>query len=510
MVRKIRSILLAVALVATAITAGGAAHAAASCGTGTDGGEWRSYGGNLSNTRSQGAENSIGTNAAYDLETAWTYSPDGTAASGGFQSTPVVADGCVYGATASGSIVALNADTGDLVWSAKAPGNNGLAGGMFSLSVSDGRVIGMVGSTGGPYAVALDQADGSLLWQTAPLYDDQSATINASPVVYKGLLFVGMWGGDGNPDSHPPYAIVDVTNGDVLVNTPVIPQSEWADGYAGGGIWATGVVDADTDSLYVGTSNPYSKRHEHRYTNALLRIDLNRSSATFGKIVDAYKGDVDQYFPGVDRQPACTEFGDETAIPPLGYSAGCVQMDIDFGASPVLFTNDKGEKLIGNLQKSGVFHAVYADNMQRAWTSLISYPILLGNAASSAFDGHSLYVAASPGNLFALNPNDGSIRWTAPIADGAHYEPVSVANGVVYTVTTHGTLSTWDAKTGQPLFSRPFALDTGEACVPLGGGAAIARHHVYAACDLGTSGNGWIVALKWDDDAPLPALPLPY
>jgi len=137
------------------------------------------------------------------------------------------------------------------------------------------------------------------------------------------------------------------------------------------------------------------------------------------------------------------------------------------------------------LQKSGVFHAVYADTMQSAWTSLLSTipPATAGNASSAANDGERVYAIANPGVLHALDIDTGRTRWVAPIGDGADYHPVSVANGVVYTIGNHGTLLGYDATTGIPLLAKPLLVDGQKACVPLAGGVSIAQHTVFANCD---------------------------
>ena len=83
------------------------------------GGEWRSYGHDLSNTRSQPKEKTIDPSNAATLEPKWVFDTttqkkvlDG----GTFQNTPVIADGCVYTSTSTGWVFAINADTGKLVW----------------------------------------------------------------------------------------------------------------------------------------------------------------------------------------------------------------------------------------------------------------------------------------------------------------------------------------------------------------------------------------------------------
>jgi outer membrane protein assembly factor BamB len=210
--------------------------------------------------------------------------------------------------------------------------------------------------------------------------------------------------------------------------------------------------------------------------------------------MDAYKGDIEQYYPPLailTRTPVCQA---EEIPGPLDFPQ-CGQIDIDFGASPNLFTDSHGREIVGDLQKSGVYHAAYTDNMQKAWSTPVGTPCALCNAATAAVDDVAVYaVGTLGGQLVSMDKTTGTYNWIAPVADGVHYEAVSVANGTVYIVDTKGLLQAFDAATGLPLGGRPMALDTADACVSLGASAAIARERVYGVCDTAASGTSWIVA----------------
>src|SRR3954453_3575581 len=80
------------------------------------GGEWPSYEQNLFNTRAQDAEKKIDASNVGSLTAKWTFSAMHEGGTGSFETTPVVAEGCVSMTTGSGYIYAINADTGALVW----------------------------------------------------------------------------------------------------------------------------------------------------------------------------------------------------------------------------------------------------------------------------------------------------------------------------------------------------------------------------------------------------------
>lgn len=485
-----RTLLMLCVLAATTL-AGHVSPAAGLCtNAGGPGGTWARYGRDLAGSRNQVDEHLIGPGNVGALELAWV-TPAGVNSG---NSTAVVSGRCVYIAgTGTGTITALDVATGALAWRKPTAPGYPTKTATFGLAVHNGRVYANASEGDGSQApgtsavgVALDADTGAPLYQSEPVEFGRPTTAVAGAVVFDDTQLVVTNGGDGIPDARPGYALLDATTGGTLHKQTTIPVKDLDRGYAGGGQWATPAVDLESGYAFNGTANPYSKKLEHRYDNALIKIDVDASRATFGSIVDAYKANVDQYVTGLDRQPLCDEFGDDIGYHPCcNFSVTCAQLDIDFGASPTMFRNRFGDLIVGDLQKSGVFHAAYADTMQLAWTALLSTipPGTAGNADSPANDGKRIFVVANPGILYALSVDTGRTLWTAPVGDGAEYHPVSTANGVVYVIGNHGTLLGYDAATGTPLLAKAMWLDTGNVCVPLAGGIAIAQNTVFANCD---------------------------
>src|SRR4029077_1801765 len=134
----------------------------------------------------------------------------------------------------------------------------------------------------------------------------------------------------------------------------------------------------------------------------------------------------------------------------------CGQLDLDFGAAANLFTTANGTKVVGDLQKSGVYHAANATTMGPVWTALVGPSCFACNAASTAFDGGSVYGAATPGaTMFSLDHNTGARNWLSPAGDGLHYQSISSAAGVAWTVDTAANLDGFEAAGGPPLVRRP-------------------------------------------------------
>ena len=475
------------------------------------GGDWPSYGHDISNTRTQPREKKIDASNAATLESKWVFdtsSQQGVLDGGGFQNTPVVADGCVYAGSSTGWVFAINADNGKRVWATQLVGQGGgaLIGGVIvgSPTVVDGIVYVAVSRPGSPYVTALDQRTGAPLWRSTVVTTKKwDLVFNASPVYYTGKIFQGWLGVEGSGPTRGGYAILEAgracdnrsylicespqagaSGGQIMEWDWTISDKEYKKGYTGASIWCTAAVDPKEQYIYACGGNPHSEGKEAKYANALLKIDGNPSRSTFGEVVDHYKGRPDQYMKGADRQAVCENFADETTV--LVWSVGCLMLDLDFGASPNLFRDGKGRLILGDLQKAGVYHAVYTDGMKQAWESPVSAPCFACNATSGAYaDGKVFTVGSPPGALYGIatkGATTGIPEWVYPMHDAIHYQSVSTANGVAYIVDNFGALNMVDSETGRPIMRRPIHIDTqGNAADSASQGVSIARNRVYVA-----------------------------
>jgi polyvinyl alcohol dehydrogenase (cytochrome) len=448
-------------------------------------GEWPSYGHDVENSRSQPLETELSPATVGSLEEAWAFDAADTGG-GVLNTTPVVAGGCLFVVPSSGVVHALDADTGALLWTtqleASPPGYGG--GVVGAPAVADDRLVAVVNRAGAPFLAALDVSTGAVLWETV-IDETASAITNASVTVHEGMALVGFSGSPGgSPMERGGFVVVAVADGELLAKTWTIPDEAFDAGYGGASIWSTAAVDAETGHAYVGAGNPHSDRVEHERTNSLLKIDLDPSRPTFGEIVASYKGQPDSYVGGLDQQPACDEFGEDITYP-YG-SVPCLELDLDFGASPNLMRVGD-DVLVGALQKSGVFHVAHTEDMSPAWETIIGVPCFACNASSAAFDGTRVLAAAGPpGHLVGLSAGSGALDWLAPVASGLHYFSVSHVNGVALSIDTYDNLLGVDTDTGREVLRLPMGASYGG---PSGGslgaagstGVAIARGTVYAA-----------------------------
>lgn len=138
----------------------------------------------------------IGSNnklVARDAETGkdlWTHRSPGTSNIPG-NATPAsaaVKDGIVYMGFPDGNVTALDAQTGNVVWSRLLPGRLDF-GGVHSSPVISGDTV-YVGSNNGS-AYALDRTTGKVVWER-----EIGAWVSAGPVVSGNTVIFGAW--DGN------------------------------------------------------------------------------------------------------------------------------------------------------------------------------------------------------------------------------------------------------------------------------------------------------------------------
>lgn len=479
------------------LVASAAQSSAGPCSATDPGGAWATYGHDPSNTRTQPAETTLTAARAATLHAAWTVTT-----AGALQSTPIVSGGCVYLTTSTGQVYAVSAATGTVVWQKTIPvavpsGTGGALPG--APAVVDGRVFVLAADTGQPFAEALDAQTGNLLWRSKPVTTQAGSYTNASAAVYKHVLVFGYSTAEGVDGGQGGVSLLDTRTGAILADVPTIPLADQAKGYAGGGVWSTAAFDR-AGFAYVGAGNPDSKSLEHPHTNAILKIDVNEDRSTFGQIVASYKGNVDQYdssLQTLSQTPACAA-SDSAGTPwPLDDPV-CGQLDLDFGAAPNLIPDGHGNLLVGDLQKSGTYHVAHASDMSAAWQTLVGGTCASCNAASTAYDGSSVYVIATPGGvLWSLNALTGARNWVTPVGDGIHYEPISVADGVVYTVDGEGFLDGWSAQDGSIVIKRAIVSDVSTA---VGGitsaGVAIADHTVFAATSDPSMSTGYLVAYR--------------
>jgi polyvinyl alcohol dehydrogenase (cytochrome) len=467
-------------------------------------GEWRSYGHDLANTRSQPKEHVITPLKAATLHKAFAFSASDGGGDGDFTGTPAIADGCLFVSSNSGWVFAANADNGASVWSAHVADGDEITG---SAAVRGGRVYVAVQHPNGPYVAALDEKTGHVLWRRT-IDHQEGDDVYGSPVVFDGILIIGVSGGTAELGSSEErdafegaFVLIETRGkhpGRILRKTWTVHAPHKNAKQGGATVWSTPAIDPKGKAAYVGTGNPFHPESQPPTSDAIIKIDLNRSHKTFGRIIGHYDGTIEEY-DSVGRKLPCYDIpGNPAPYYPQGLGA-CGDLDLDFGASPNLI-HEHGRLLVGAGQKSGYYHLIDARTMKGVWKTVVGPPSQFGGVVGSTAYAHGRIFGPVTigGYVWSLDAASGQQKWVAPVADGAHWgDPVATADGVVYSVGLTGFLDAYDANTGAPLLHHPMAADVspGDPAASWGG-VSIARHTVYATVGMTGLPNGYVIGYR--------------
>ena len=426
---------------------------------------WNGWGVDLVNSRYQ-PDKAAGISAADvpKLKLAWAF---------GFPNTltvfgqPTISGGRLFFGSADGTVYSLDAHSGCVYWTFKAP-----------TTVRSPITIGRLGSGYAAYfgdgksnAYAIDAHTGELIWQTK-VEDHKMSGITGGPALYNGRLYVPVRSGiEEMMASNPKYACctfrgsvvaLDAATGKQIWKTFTIPDPPTAvrknkngtDQYgpSGAAVWSAPTVDVKRKALYVGTGNNYSDPPT-KYGDAVLAFDLDTGSLRWAT----------QLNPDV-WNASCSGQGKENCPEnPNG--------DTDVGTSPIIRTLPNGHDILVVGQKSGVVHGLDPDKRgEIVWQTRIGKGSALGGVLwGLAADNDVAYAPLSDvlvpgggGGLFALKVASGEQVWHTPPETPACKEkkgcspaqmaPVTLINGVVFSGSMDGHLRAYDTSDGKVIW----------------------------------------------------------
>jgi quinohemoprotein ethanol dehydrogenase len=215
------------------------------------------------------------------------------------QTTPLIVGGIMYVTDSRGSVYAVNAVDGHLLWTYDVTeflGGGRQQGYTFrhrGVTYEDGVVYSAAGSfmfaldalTGEPLEGFGDNGQASVILDVLrQQYPDVETAISmgywftTAPQVYNGVLYVGSTRSESRiPGGH--VIAVDAKSGEVRWHFNTVPQSESDQGWniagptwvgggrEGGGIWETPSIDPELGLMYVAVGNPFG--------DSTLRSGLN-------------------------------------------------------------------------------------------------------------------------------------------------------------------------------------------------------------------------------------------
>jgi polyvinyl alcohol dehydrogenase (cytochrome) len=312
-----------------------------------------------------------------------------------------------------GSIYALNAVTGKMLWSQNVGQQiNGSA----AIDLGAGLVFVPVAQIDSPRLLALSLKNGKVRWDTV-LTEQSGADVFGSPTFWNGTVYIGTSGpNNDNSTARGSVVALDEATGAVRWQTFIVPP-----GFDGGAVWSTPAIDPATNRLYVGTGNAYHQPAADT-TDSMIALD-----ATTGAMLAHFQATPNDSF---------------AANNPGG-------PDADFGSSPNLIAGPTGQALVGEGQKSGTYWGLDRTAMQPAWHTTIGPGSPAGGIlGSTAYDGMRIYgTDSADGQVWALD-RGGALQWNSLDPSTLDFSPVAIANGVLYSVDSGGFLLARNPATG--------------------------------------------------------------
>lgn len=257
--------------------------------------DWPMVGGDWNNTRFS-TLTQINTQNIQRLGAAWIskkFDEGGTSSV-----TPVVKDGLMF-VSAGRKVYALNAKTGEPVWSyqtvsdpnfvTSAEWYNSPKGVPNRRGVAVGAGLVFVGLMDG-HVIALRETTGERVWirQTGIDEPKKGQWASAAPTYINGTVYTGL--SDGERDLRGRLTAIDAETGRAMwrifsIPSPGEPGHEtwpsfndtWKSG--GGGVWTNPAVDPELATVYVTTGNPASpyagdgRPGDNLYTSSVLAVD---------------------------------------------------------------------------------------------------------------------------------------------------------------------------------------------------------------------------------------------
>ncbi len=377
------------------------------------------WGADLHNSRHQ-PDSTLTKDNVSRLELAWVFAlPDVADA----RSQPVVTEDTIFVAAISGTIFALDRETGCIKWESETGATLRTS---MSIGAAGEQTALFVGDMGGT-VYATNAHTGEPLWQQKVALTSANTT-TGTPVPYSDergdRLFVPLSAFGvvlaTNPKyecckSHGAVLALDATTGEILWTThmtkeavPTYVSSEGVQqwGPSGVPVWTTPTIDPERNQLYVGTGENTSSPAT-QLSDSIVALDL-----TTGAIRWSFQGtrqDAWNMSCGRGGGPNCPEENGP---------------DFDFGAAAVLATASSGREIVVAGQKSGEVHALDPDTGEVIWQNKLSDGSPLGGVHwGLTVSGDRVFVPIAdppfprPGytprpGVYALELGTGELVWS--------------------------------------------------------------------------------------------------
>ncbi len=425
---------------------------------------WNGWSADETNSRFQ-SEKMAGLRAADipNLKLKWAF---GFANTSSVFGQPSVAGGRLFFGSGNGTVYSLDAATGCVYWTFKAPTSVRTP---ITIALVEGKYLAYFGD-GAANVYAVDAQSGELVWKTK-IDEHKLAGITGAPQFYNGRLFVPVRSGSEEMIAaqlnyacctfRGSLAALDAKTGKQVWKTYTIPDPPTMVGKStsgtkrfgpsGAGIWSAPTIDVKRKAIYVGTGNNYSDPPT-KYGDAILAFDLDTGSLRWSKQMNE---DVWNYSCSQPNKANCPEKPDR---------------DTDIGTSPILHKLANGKEVLLFGQKSGYVRAIDPDHRGALlWEKQVGKGGALGGIMwGLAADGDKVYVPLSDiapgpaGGLFAFKIATGEQAWYVPPAEltckskpgcnAAQMAPATSITGAVFSGSLDGHLRAYAAADGKVIW----------------------------------------------------------
>jgi outer membrane protein assembly factor BamB len=422
--RPLAAVALVALLVASSLlVAGSAATAAARPGSAaptarpaaspagpSPSGAWPTYMYDVERTGANHLETLLGPATVGGLRPIWS-----VPSAGSDFSAPIVVGDVAYVGSWDGDEVAVNVTDGSTLWTSFLGTDPSCNGGYSPMGISstaaylDGTLY-LGGGDG--YWYALNASTGATDWRVLVGSEAAGYFDWSSALVHAGSLYVGTASCFDDPLVPAGLLKINLTSHAVVAQFNATPANG-----TGESIWTTPALDPTNDTVWVATGNENPPGYP-LYANAIVGLNATTLNVSGSWQVPNVAGE-----------------------------------DSDFGSTPTLFRTSTGVPMIVASNKNGVAYALDRANVSADGSWGPVWNLTTGGGFSgAAFDGQQLYLAGG-GTIYAVDPANGTVLWTAPMLGGGYvYGSLAWANGVVY-AGGGGTVEAIDAANGSVLWN---------------------------------------------------------
>ena len=490
------------------------------------------------------------------LEPLWIFS---TGATNGHEAPPIVVNGVMFLSTPGNQVVAIDARTGVLLWRYRRPLPSPvvlLHPTSRGVAVLNDKVYFAAGEA---VLVALNARSGQEVWTTAVAENARGHYLSLAPLVADGKVLIGASGGELGIRGF--VAAFDAETGKELWRTYMVPApgeagsetwpkgEEWRTG--GASIWVTANYDPATNISYWGTGNggpwmgdrrpgdnlyvastvaldvatgqikghmQYSPNESWDWDEVSppILVDYRRGGRTISGLINVARNGY-MYF--LERSPNAIGFVDgapyvrQNVFRSLDPKTG--RPDVDPDRKP---GTDKmadfcpswwGGKNWPPIAFNPQTRMIYVPANENLCATLIGRLVEYSPGLSYTGSTNTLYIhpdAKHIGEVQAWNVDTGKRVWTHTFATSANWGPMlTTAGGLVFSGGTNDRMfRAFDAKSGRLLWERP--TNSGVMGVPVSF-AVDGRQYIAVQSGFGIDGRAMQARLNRSKPGEYPEVP---